>query len=117
MDKRQAVQQHIEKALDEIRVQLFDKAAARILALKDDEKVPATTLAEELAREIIQPDGKPMTGPQVYPTLKFFLKGLPCFEITRGAHGGIKPLKQNAAPVAQPDSDANDGDGKTSIPQ
>jgi hypothetical protein len=117
MDKRQAVQQHLEKALDEIRVQIFDKAAARILALKDDEKVPATQLAEELAREIIQADGKPMTGPQVYPTLKIFLRGLPCFEITRGAHGGIKPLKQNADPVAQPAADADDGDRKTIVPQ
>lgn len=117
MDKRQAIQQHIEKALNEIRVQIFDKAAARILALKDDEKVPATKLAEDLGRELIQDDGKPMTGPQVYPTLKFFLKGLPCFEITRGAHGGIKPLKQNAAPLAQPEADADDGDRQTIIPQ
>lgn len=117
MDKRQAIQQHIEKALNEIRVEIFDKAAARILALKDDEKVPATTLAEELAHEIIQADGKPMTGPQVYPTLKFFLRGLPCFEITRGAHGGIKPIKQSADPVAQPTTDANDGDRQTIVPQ
>lgn len=108
----QEVQQHIEKALNEIRAVIFDKAAARIEALKEGEKVPATTLADELAREIVQPDGKRMTGPQLYPTLKFLLKGYPGVEISRGAHGGIKKLPKGAAPVAQPAADANDGDEK-----
>ena len=75
----QEVTQHIEEALNEIR-SLFVKAATRIEALKPGEKVPATTLAEELARDIIQADGKPMTGPQLYPTLKVLFKGYPGVE-------------------------------------
>ena len=108
----QEIQQHIEKALNEIRAQIFDKAAARIEALKPGEKIPATTLADELARQIIQADGKPMTGPQLYPTLKFLLKGYPGVEIARGAHGGIKRLPVTTAPVAPATADANDGDEK-----
>jgi len=104
----QEVKQHIENALNEIRVQIFDKAAARIDALKENEKVPATTLAEEIAREIVLPNGKRMTSPQIYPTLKFLLKGYPGVEISRGAHGGIKKLPKGAVPVAQPAADAND---------
>jgi hypothetical protein len=104
----QKVQQHIEEALNEVRA-LFVKAATRIETLAPGEKVPATTLAEDLARAIIQPDGKPMTGPQIYPTLKFLFKGYPGVEIARGAHGGIKRLPVVTAPLAQPAADADDG--------
>jgi|SRR6185369_2852576 len=107
----QEVTQHIEEALNEIRA-LFVKAATRIETLKVDEKVPATTLAEELARDIIQPNGKPMTGPQLYPTIKVLLKGYPGVEISRGAHGGIKRIRLAGAPapVAKPPADAKDGE-------
>lgn len=104
----QKVQQHIEEALNEVRA-LFVKAATRIEALAPGEKIPATTLAEDLARAIIQADGKPMTGPQLYPTLKILFKGYPGVEIARGAHGGIKRLPVATAPLAQPAADANDG--------
>ena len=104
----QKVQQHIEEALNEVRA-LFVKAATRIEALAPGEKVPATTLAEDLARVIIQPDGKPMTNPQIYPTLKFLFKDYPNVEIARGAHGGIKRLPVATAPLAQPTADGNDG--------
>jgi hypothetical protein len=104
----QEVTQHIEEALNEIR-SLFVKAATRIEALKPGEKIPATALAEDLARNIIQADGKPMTGPQLYPTLKVLFKGYPGVEIARGAHGGIKRLPVATAPTAQPTADAEDG--------
>lgn len=104
----QEVQQHLEESLNEVRA-IFVKAATRIEALKPGEKVPATLLAEELARDIIQADGKPMTGPQLYPTLKFLFKGYPGVEIARGAHGGIKRLPVVTAPLAQPDADADNG--------
>ena len=83
----QEVQQHIEKALGEVRV-LFDKVVARIEAIKPGEKIPATRLAEELAKEQ-SPD---MTGPQLYPTLKILLDGYPGVDVRRGAHGGIYRL-------------------------
>jgi hypothetical protein len=104
----QKVQQHIEEKLNEVRA-LFVKAATRIEALAPGEKIPATTLAEDLAHAIIQPDGKPMTGPQLYPTLKILFKDYPGVEIARGAHGGIKRLPVATAPLAQPAADANDG--------
>lgn len=104
----QEVQQHLEESLNEVRA-IFVKAATRIETLKPGEKIPATLLAEELARDIIQADGKPMTGPQLYPTLKFLFKGYPGVEIARGAHGGIKRLPVVTAPLAQPDADADNG--------
>jgi hypothetical protein len=108
----QEVQQHLEEALNEVRA-IYVKAATRIEALKPGEKIPATTLAEELARDIKLPDGKPMTGPQLYPTLKFLFKGYPGVEIARGAHGGIKRPAVVAAPVASPV--VNDDDGISGV--
>ncbi len=85
------VKNHIENALSEIRA-IFEQAAERIEALGDNEKVPATKLAEELAEKI------DLTGPGLYPTLKFLLKGYPGVDIKRGAYGGIVKL----APVVDP---------------
>jgi hypothetical protein len=76
---------HIEDSLNKIRI-IFEKASQRIEDLKKDEKIPATKLAEELAKEV------DMTGPQLYPTLKFLFDGYPGVEIKRGAHGGIVKL-------------------------
>lgn len=78
---------HIEQALSEVRA-LFVKAAERIEAIKPGEKIPATKLAEELAKEQ-SPD---MTGPQLYTTLKILFEGYPGVDIRRGAHGGIYRL-------------------------
>ena len=81
---------HVDASLAKIRV-IFEKASARIEALKPGEKVPATELAKELGKEY------GMSGPQLYPVLKFLLDGYPGVEIKRGAHGGIiRP------PVAEP---------------
>jgi hypothetical protein len=84
--------QHITSSLDKIRT-FFDKASSRIEALKPGEKVPATVLADEIAKE------HGMTGPQLYPVLKFLFDGYPGVEIRRGAHGGIIKL---APAVAAP---------------
>lgn len=73
---------HVEDSLAKIRT-IFEKASARIEDLKKDEKIPATKLAEDLGKEI------GMTGPQLYPTLKFLLDGYPGVDIKKGAHGGI----------------------------
>lgn len=77
--------QHIDLVLAKIRP-IFEKAALRIDALKPGEKIPATTLAEELAKEI------GMTGPSLYPTLKFLFDGYPGVDVRKGAHGGIVKL-------------------------
>lgn len=99
---------HIEEALNEVRA-LFMKAATRIEAIKPGEKIPATTLAEELAKEQ-SPD---MTGPQLYPTLKILLDKYPGVDIRRGAHGGIYRLLPGEVPgqkksAAKPAADATD---------
>lgn len=82
--------QHSEDALSKIRV-FFDKAASKIDAIKPGEKIPATTLADDIAKE------HGMTGPQLYPTLKFLFDDYqtnnPEIDIRKGAHGGIYRLK------------------------
>ncbi len=85
--------QHLENTLLKIRP-LFEKAAELIDALKPGEKIPATELAKTLAKEC------GMTGPQLYPTLKFLLNDeYPGVAIRRGAHGGIVKLgAEEAAP-------------------
>lgn len=83
----QEVLDHIEESLNEVRA-LFVKAAERIEAIKPGEKIPATKLAEDLAKEQ-SPD---MTGPQLYTTLKILFEGYPGVDIRRGAHGGIYRL-------------------------
>lgn len=87
------VTQHIEEALNEVRA-LFVKAADRIEAIKPGEKIPATKLAEDLAKEQ-SPD---MTGPQLYTTLKILFDGYPGVDIRRGAHGGIYRLLPGEVP-------------------
>lgn len=83
-------QQHIDDSLAKIRV-IFDKASARIEALAPGEKIPATTLAAELAAEV------GLTGPGLYPTLKFLFDSYPGVEVRKGAHGGIVKLPIKAA--------------------
>lgn len=84
--------QHIENSLANIRV-IFEEAAERIEALKPGEKVPATVLAQDIA------DKHDMTGPQLYPTLLFMIKGYPNVEVRRGAHGGIFKLGADGKPT------------------
>lgn len=86
--------QHIETVLNQRIRPIFEKAAERIDALKPGEKVPATELAKELAKEV------GMTGPQLYPTLKLLFDNYPGVVIKKGAHGGIEKLPVGA-PVPQ----------------
>jgi len=95
------VKDHIEKATSNIR-SIFEKASARIEALGPGEKIPATTLAADLAKEI------GMTGPQLYPTLKFLFDDYPGVVIKRGAHGGI--CKPAPATATATDTTAVDSD-------
>lgn len=90
---------HIDSSLAKIRA-IFEKASTRIEALKVGEKVPATALADELAKEI------GMTGPQLYPTLKFLFDGYPNVDVRKGAHGGIVKV---APPAPAPTADSTDG--------
>lgn len=93
--------QHIESSLDKIR-KLFEKASTRIEALKPGEKIPATVLAEQIAKE------HGMNGPQLYPTLKFLFEDYPNVKIKKGAQGGIEKLPNTGTaepnlPVVEPE--------------
>ena len=82
------VKTHIDNSIAKIRT-LFEAASVRIEALKPGEKIPATALAEELAKDMNT------TGPSLYPVLKFLFDGYPGVVIKRGAQGGIcKPLPE-----------------------
>jgi hypothetical protein len=93
--------QHIDLVLAKIRP-IFEKAALRIDALKPGEKIPATALAEELAKEM------GMTGPSLYPTLKFLVEGYPGVDVRKGAHGGIVKLPVDKSPPAANDTTQTD---------
>lgn len=80
--------EHIDNTLAKIKI-IFDKASSKIDSLKSGEKIPATVLAADLASEFTSASGDPMTGPQLYTTLKFLLDGYPGVDVKRGAHGGI----------------------------
>ena len=85
---------HVDMSLAKIRV-MFEKASARIEALKPGEKVPATELAKDIGKEY------GLSGPQIYPVLKFLFDGYPGVEVKRGAHGGIcKPAITTVDPTA-----------------
>ena len=89
-------EKHVEISLDKIRT-IFKKAQSRIDAIPEGNKIPATQLAEDIAKE------HGMTGPQLYPTLKFLLDGYPIVDIRRGAHGGIFKLpSKKDEPVVAP---------------
>lgn len=103
---KQEVLDHRAKALSEVG-SFFDRAIVRIEAIKPGEKIPATQLAEDLAKE----ENPELTGPQVYPTLKILLEDYPGVDVRRGAHGGIyrllpgevkgqKKAPKDTAPVA-----------------
>lgn len=79
-------EQHIDETLANLRA-IYVEAATRIEALTGDNKIPATKLAADIA------EAHDMTGPQLYPTLKFLFDGFPGVEITKGAHGGIRKVK------------------------
>lgn len=95
--------QHIEEVLATRIRPIFEQAAARLDALAIGEKVPATELAKDLAKEV------GMTGPQLYPVLLFLFKDFPDIEVRRGAHGGLFKVAPKSAVAQLPEStDKND---------
>lgn len=76
------VEGHIEKTLDNIRT-IYKQAADIIGALKSGEKIAATELAAQVAKNY------GMSGPQMYPTLLFLLKDYPGTTRKRGVQGGV----------------------------
>lgn len=88
------INNHIEGSLGRIR-EIFLKASTRIEALKVGQKIPATVLASELGEEY------GMTGPQLYPILKYLFDGYPGIEVKRGAHGGIVRIMPSNTAVTQ----------------
>ena len=97
--------QHLELALGKVRI-IFQEASDRIEAIAPGEKIPATKLAQEIA------EAHGMTGPQLYPTLKFLFEGYPGVAVQRGAHGGIIRPKVVAAVPAVPVTDPTDNTSK-----
>lgn len=79
------VDEHIEKSLDYVR-KIYKEASVIIEALKSGEKIPATKLAIEVAKNY------GMSGPQLYPTILFLLKDYPGVKQKRGVQGGIWKL-------------------------
>jgi hypothetical protein len=80
-----AVEKHTEDTLDHIR-KIYKDASVIIGALKSGEKITATGLAAEVAKNY------GMSGPQLYPTLLFLLKDFPGTKQKRGVQGGIWKL-------------------------
>jgi hypothetical protein len=80
--------QYVEDALNKIRP-FYDEVAAHIDTMKVGDKVPATKLAEQIAER------HGLTGPQLYPTLKFLFDTCPELVVKRGAHGGLFKIDPN----------------------
>lgn len=94
------VQNHIENRLNVYRT-LFTQAAERVEALKPGEKIPATTLAKELAVE------HEMTDQQAYLVLKVLWAEYPGVKLKGGAKGGIFKLDADGKDVNAPVSTDN----------
>ena len=85
---------HLDLRTNSVRA-IYEKAAVRIEAIKPGEKIPATKLSDDLAKEL------GMTGPQLYPTLKVLLEDYPGVWIKRGAQVGIyRPTAEELAAKA-----------------
>lgn len=92
MSINQKTEQHIDETLAKIR-KIYVEVATRIEALQGDAKIPATKLAAEIA------ENYDMTGPSLYPTIKFLLDGYPDVKVSKGAHGGISKIQPKAEEV------------------
>lgn len=91
--------QFVDSALALIRP-LFDEAQAYIDTMKVGDKVPATKLAQQIAER------HGMTGPQLYPTLKFFFDNHDELEVRRGAHGGLFKVEPKSKRTTTPQDSA-----------
>lgn len=81
--------QHINMVLRNRIQGLMEEASDLIQDLKVGEKIPATKLSEIIAQR------HGMTGPQLYPTIRFMFEGYPGVTISAGAHGGIKKVDES----------------------
>jgi len=79
--------QHIEDALNRIRV-IFSKTEEKLEKVKPGEKIKATGLAGEIAKEF------GVTGATIYPILKYLFDDYPEIEIKKGAKGGLRRLSK-----------------------
>jgi hypothetical protein len=78
---------HIDHSLSKIRI-YFEEASTILEALPVGGKITATGLAAKVAEK------HGLTGPTLYPVLKFLFEGYPQIKQTRGAHGGLEKLPQ-----------------------
>jgi hypothetical protein len=76
---------HVDLSVAKIR-EIFENAAARIEQMRSGEKIAATKLANDVGNDV------GISGPTLYPTLKFLFEGYPGVEVKRGAKGGITKL-------------------------
>lgn len=97
--------QHMDNVWENKIRPIYEQARVRIDALKPGEKIPATTLAEEIAKPL------GMTQAQLYPTLKFLLDGYPGVVIRKGAHGGIFKLPDPSTVSDSTDENKEPTDG------
>jgi hypothetical protein len=93
------VELHIETRINDIR-SIYLKAVERLEMLKPGERIPSTTLAKDIAKEMGQKDT------QIYPILLPMLVGYPRFVRRVGAKGGMERLPDSATQV----SETNDND-------
>lgn len=92
--------QDIEVALGTIR-NFFLEAQQHIDTMKVGDKVPATKLAEQIAQH------HEMTGPQLYPVLKFFFDVCSDLNVKRGAHGGLFKVAPPSTTATAPEAVAD----------
>ena len=81
--------QHIDTVLATRIRSLMVEASDIIQALKVGEKIPATVLSKLVAEK------HGMTGPQLYPTIRFMFGDYPGVSISAGAQGGIKKIDES----------------------
>ena len=87
------VELHIETRINDIRT-IYLKAVERLEALKPGERIPSTTLAKDIAKEMGQKDT------QIYPILLPILVGYPRFVRRVGAKGGMERLPDEVVQMA-----------------
>lgn len=80
------IDQHIETILDQIRT-LFVEAATRIESIKLNEKITATQLADDLAKE------RGQKRSDIYPIIHLMIENYPNVAIRAGRYGGIEKIK------------------------
>lgn len=94
--------EHLEDTLNSKIRPIFEMARLKIEQIKPGETYPATTLADDLAKEF------DTTGPALYPILKFLFTGYPGIVVRRGAHGGLHRLEEKKNISTQTNNNVTD---------